>query len=58
MLSPAIGLFVTVTSAMRKALSLIWRQRRGVRTTWLRRPRHVHSSGAPAASTASSAQRL
>src|SRR6202044_3723230 len=36
-LSPAIGLFVTVPGAMRKHRHQVERQRRGVRTTWLRR---------------------
>ena len=50
-------LFVTIPGAMRKHRHQVERQRRGIKTTRLRRPLPVHSSRAPIASIASRAPR-
>ena len=52
-LSPAIGLFVTVPGAMRKHRHQVECQRRGIRTTRLRRPFSRRPSSGTTTSTAS-----
>jgi hypothetical protein len=55
---PGDRAFLPPSSARCEASSPTWHQRRGARTTRLRRPRHAHSSVARDASIASRAQRF